>query len=133
MSTALTAALIAYEIDERADRKAAAKFQIETERASTLVSLQAGRLEQLLRGAAAFLATAGNVRAAAFHNYVVSVELAERFPGVRAIVDRLARAHGARLTIDSAPGSGTRMQLHFLPERSHVRAARDVARRAAAS
>ncbi|MDZ7712276.1 MAG: CHASE domain-containing protein [Rhodovibrio sp.] len=80
-----SAALIAYEIDERADRQAAAKFQIETERASTLVSLQAGRLEQLLRGTAAFLATAGNVRAGAFHTYVDSVELAERFPGVRAI------------------------------------------------
>jgi two-component system cell cycle sensor histidine kinase PleC len=39
-----------------------------------------------------------------------------------AIVDRLARAHGARLTIHSTPGAGTRMQLHFPPERAHVHA-----------
>jgi two-component system cell cycle sensor histidine kinase PleC len=44
-----------------------------------------------------------------------------------AIVDRLARAHGARLTIVSAPGAGTRMQLHFPPERSVVRAERQAA------
>ena len=80
-----SAALIAYELDERADRQAAAEFQLESERVTKLVSLQTGRLEQLLRGAAAFLATDGDVSAAAFHNYVDSLDVAERFPGVRAI------------------------------------------------
>ena len=80
-----SAVLIAYELDARADRQAAAEFRLETERVTTLVSLQAGRLEQLLRGTASFLATAQNVTAGAFHTYVDSLELAERFPGVRAI------------------------------------------------
>jgi two-component system cell cycle sensor histidine kinase PleC len=44
-----------------------------------------------------------------------------------AIVDRLARSHGARLTIHSTPGAGTRMQLNFPPERSVVRAERQAA------
>jgi signal transduction histidine kinase len=80
-----SAVLIAYELDKRADRQAAAEFRLETKRVTTLVSLQAGRLEQLLHGTASFLATARNVTAGAFHSYVDSLGLAERFPGVRAI------------------------------------------------
>lgn len=35
-----------------------------------------------------------------------------------AIVDRLLRAHGARLVIESTPGEGTTMRMRFPPERS---------------
>ena len=80
-----SAVLIAYELNERADRQAAAEFQLETERVTKLVSLQTGRLEQLLRGTAAFLATDRDVSAAAFQNYIDSLDVDVRFPGVRAI------------------------------------------------
>ncbi|WP_051431962.1 CHASE domain-containing protein [Rhodovibrio salinarum] len=80
-----SATLLARELDTRANQRAAAEFQLETERVTALLSLQADRLEQLLRGTAAFLATDSTVTAGAFHNYVDSLDLVERFPGVRAL------------------------------------------------
>jgi signal transduction histidine kinase len=111
-----TAGLIAWELNTRADQRAAAEFQLETERVTTLLSLQTGRMEQLLRGTAAFIATEPEVTAGAFHNYIESLDLAGRFPGVRAVVYApLVRASNEALVRERLAGDLTRRELAYPP------------------
>jgi signal transduction histidine kinase len=120
------AGLAAYEVETRVQDQALAEFRLETERAETLLNLQTGQTEQLLRGAAAFLSANPDATAATYRAFVDSLNLDRHFPGVRALAYArgVTRAERAVLAAELA-ADPSRAKLGYPPFEIWPEAGRD--------